>query len=42
MKTYSTGLIAAVTLVVVGTCSAQAAHKDVKHCANDYKQYCHQ
>ena len=23
--------------VVFGMCAAQAAHKDVKHCANDYK-----
>jgi hypothetical protein len=23
-------------------CSAQAAHKDVKHCADDYRKFCHQ
>ena len=28
--------------VVFGAGKAQAAHKDVKHCANDYKRYCHQ
>jgi hypothetical protein len=22
--------------------SAQAAHKDVKHCADDYRKFCHQ
>jgi len=42
MKKHCPGLIIAVALVVVYASSAQAAHKDVKHCANDYKQYCHQ
>jgi hypothetical protein len=42
MKYHYSGLIAAVLLVVLDTCAAQAAHKDVKHCANDYKKYCHQ
>ena len=32
----------AVALIVASVCSAQAAHKDVKHCATDYKKYCHQ
>ena len=28
---------------VLGVCSGQAAHhKDVKHCADDYRKYCHQ
>ena len=28
---------------VVGVYSVQAAHhKDVKHCADDYRKYCHQ
>jgi len=32
----------AAAFVVGGVFSAQAAHKDVKHCAADYKKYCHQ
>jgi hypothetical protein len=35
-------LIIAAALIVCGVCSAQAAHKDVKHCANDYRNFCHQ
>ena len=27
-------------LMVTGICTAQAAHKDVKHCADDYRKYC--
>ena len=42
MKNYFTRLMIAVAIVVVYACSAQAAHKDVKHCAGDYKKYCHQ
>ncbi len=30
------------TVCVLGVCSVQAAHKDVKHCADDYRKYCHQ
>jgi hypothetical protein len=41
MKAHGRLVIAAVLIVcVIG--SAQAAHKDVKHCANDYRNYCHQ
>src|SRR5262245_57284 len=32
----------AVAFVIIGVCSAQAAHTDGKHCANNYKKYCHQ
>ena len=35
-------LIIAAALIVCGACSAQAAHKDVKHCADDYRKFCHQ
>ena len=35
-------LVIAGAFIVFGACAAQAAHKDVKHCANDYKKYCHQ
>jgi len=41
MKTR-TALVIAGAFVVFGAGKAQAAHKDVKHCANDYKKYCHQ
>jgi hypothetical protein len=42
MKVYRTIPFIAAALVVVGICAAQAAHKDVKHCADDYRKYCHQ
>jgi hypothetical protein len=41
MKNRGT-LIVAAALIVCGIGSAQAAHKDVKHCANDYRNFCHQ
>jgi hypothetical protein len=41
MKTHGALVIAAVS-IVCGVGSAQAAHKDVKHCANDYRNFCHQ
>ncbi len=41
MKTHGALVIAAV-LIVCGVCSAQATHKDVKHCADDYRKFCHQ
>ena len=41
MKNHGALVIAAV-LIVCGVGSAQAAHKDVKHCANDYRSFCHQ
>ena len=41
MKTRS-ALVIAGAFVVFSVCVVQAAHKDVKHCANDYKKYCHQ
>ena len=34
-------LIIAAALIGGGVYSAQAAHKDVKHCANDYRKFCH-
>jgi hypothetical protein len=40
MKNYEALVVAGVLLVCAG--SAQAAHKDVKHCANDYRNFCHQ
>ncbi len=33
---------AVVAVIVFGVSAAEAAHKDVKHCANDYKKYCHE
>jgi len=39
---YQKSLFIAASLIVGGVFSAQAAHKDVKHCAADYKKYCHQ
>jgi hypothetical protein len=41
MKNHG-GLVIAGVLIVCGVGSAQAAHKDVKHCANDYRNFCHQ
>jgi hypothetical protein len=35
-------LFVAAALIVGGACVAQAAHKDVKHCADDYRKFCHQ
>lgn len=32
----------AFAFVVAADISAQAAHKDVKHCADDYRRYCHE
>jgi hypothetical protein len=42
MKGYRTVLVIAFALIVGGVYSAQAAHKDVKHCADDYRKFCHQ
>jgi hypothetical protein len=42
MTKYAAGLWIAVAFIVGGVFSAQAAHKDVKHCADDYRKYCHQ
>jgi hypothetical protein len=41
MKDLHKALAIAVTLIVGGVYSAQAAHKDVKHCADDYRKFCH-
>jgi hypothetical protein len=38
---YLTSIAVALSLLG-GFYPAQAAHKDVKHCAHDYKKYCHQ
>jgi hypothetical protein len=42
MKGYRTVLLITFALIVGGVYSAQAAHKDVKHCADDYRKFCHQ
>jgi hypothetical protein len=42
MTNRLTALFAAVAFIVCGVSAAEAAHKDVKHCANDYKRYCHE
>ena len=39
---YNKLFFVAAALIVASVYSAQASHKDVKHCANDYKKYCHQ
>ena len=41
MPHYRTAVIG-IAFVVGFIGSAQAAHKDVKHCADDYRKYCHQ
>jgi hypothetical protein len=41
MKDLHKALAIAVALIVGGVYSAQAAHKDVKHCADDYRKFCH-
>jgi Spy/CpxP family protein refolding chaperone len=35
-------LFVATAFIVGGAFAAQAAHKDVKHCADDYRKFCHQ
>jgi hypothetical protein len=42
MNDHHRALFFAAALIVFGVCSAQAAHKDVKHCADDYRKYCHE
>jgi hypothetical protein len=42
MKDRKKAISIAVAFIVFGVCSAQAAHKDVKHCADDYRKFCHQ
>ena len=42
MTNRLTVLFAAAVFVVCGVGAAEAAHKDVKHCADDYKRYCHE
>ena len=39
---HKKSLFIAAAMIVGGVFSVQAAHKDVKHCAADYKKYCHQ
>ena len=39
---HQTSFFIAAALIVGVVSSAHAAHKDVKHCAADYKRYCHQ
>jgi hypothetical protein len=41
MKHGYKALSLAIAFVALGW-SAQAAHKDVKHCADDYRKFCHQ
>jgi hypothetical protein len=41
MKDHRKALFIAAALIGFGVCSAQAAHKDVKHCADDYRKFCH-
>ena len=41
MKDHHKALFIAAALIGFGACSAQAAHKDVKHCADDYRKFCH-
>ena len=39
MKDHHKALFIAAALIGFGVCSAQAAHKDVKHCADDYRKF---
>ena len=41
MKDLQKALAIAAALIVGVVYSAQAAHKDVKHCADDYRKFCH-
>ena len=41
MKDHRKALFIAAALIGFGVCSAHAAHKDVKHCADDYRKFCH-
>jgi hypothetical protein len=42
IKRKCTQAVVALAFLVCGVSSVQAAHKDVKHCADDYRNYCHQ
>jgi len=42
MTNHAATLSMVAALVVGSAFSAQAAHKDVKHCADDYRKFCHQ
>lgn len=42
MKGYQGIPFIAVVLMICSVCSAQASHKEVKHCADDYRKFCHQ
>jgi len=42
MTSYRATLLIAVAFIVCSVCSAQASHKDVKHCADDYRKFCHE
>ena len=42
MTNYAATLFMVAALVAGSAFSAQAAHKDVKHCADDYRKFCHQ
>jgi hypothetical protein len=42
MNKFIRMMFLASAVCVFSVCSAQAAHKDVKHCADDYRKYCHQ
>ena len=39
---YCRQIAVAFALVTFGAGAAYAAHKDVKHCADDYRKYCHE
>jgi hypothetical protein len=42
MQRLSIAFLLAIAFVIGSISSPEAAHKDVKHCADDYRKFCHQ
>jgi hypothetical protein len=42
VKQHRSEIGVAFVFMAFSLCSAQAAHKDVRHCADDYRKFCHQ
>jgi hypothetical protein len=42
MKFYSARLLIAFALIVLSICSAHANRSNIRHCADDYRRFCHQ
>ena len=42
MKDYRAALLIAFALLVGTVCIAQGRQSDARHCADDYRRFCHQ